>query len=265
MSMSFSILSIIIAVIAMYSAKKLIQSQDYYSIEFDVKGSGIASNSKGHKKLNRVKKIKYEICGILGLQEDLVEILKPSLIPNGVKIVINLYINNAKAIDLNPEKILIDANNNGQLPTAIKDAWGLNTAPAISNFKYQRHESKDRAKNSVTITVKSEENNVKKNIEMQQNLNAIEMKPIPTDMMPVASTDYGDGEDSSDDDIPTANATAGQHMKDSIDEGDHEIDGNKDGDNDIIAAVNETKGNYTGKNQEMIAKVILTPGSSYEE
>ena len=191
--MTFSFGSIILAILALCTAIKLVNSQDYYSIKFDVKGSTISSNFRNYR--NHVTKMRYEICGILGLHENLVEITKPMQIPNGLQINLNLYINNTKAIDLNPEKIMNNANNSGQLAKIIKNAWELSEMPLISNIFYKKNESKARRKNEVIIKVQAAP--ASKNAETegatQQNFNSVEIIPLPPlpMTMPVVATDFG--------------------------------------------------------------------------
>ena len=191
-------MSIIISIIAACTAKKLVSSQDYYSIEFQVTGASISSNFRKHR--NNVKQIRYEICGILGLHENLVEVTRPKQIPNGMKLHVNIYIAKTQAIDLNPEKKIGDANDSGQLSKVIKDAWNLSQVPTVSNIKYQQHESKNRVKNSVNIRVQSVSQNTENNTKMQQKINSIEMEPLPAEVLPVIATDRGSGEKDLDDD-----------------------------------------------------------------
>ena len=153
MSMSFSAISIIIAIISMCTARKLINSQDYYSIEFDVKGSMIGTEAKKYR--NNVSEIKGEICKILGLNEQMIEFLRPTQIPNGIKIHFNIYMNNTNAIDMKCEKLINDANESGQLPKLIEKAWDLSEEPGITNIKYERHASKISIQNSVTIQMQT--------------------------------------------------------------------------------------------------------------
>ena len=72
----------------MCNAIKLVNSQDYHSIKFDVKGSSL------------------DTCTILGLYENLVETMRSKQISNGLQIKPNLRINNAKSIDLNSEELI---------------------------------------------------------------------------------------------------------------------------------------------------------------
>ena len=167
--MSLSALSIIIAIISIRSAKQLIQSQDYYSIEFDITGPSIAADFRKHR--NNVKKIRYQVSGILGLHENLVEIVRPTQIANGLKIHINLYINRTTSIDKNPKQMIMKANDSEQLPNSIKNTWELSEVPTISNIVYEEHICKDRANNTVNIR-STDEQNTAAIIQMHQDFNS---------------------------------------------------------------------------------------------
>eukprot|EP01083_Nonionella_stella_P264084 896295_1 len=109
--MAFSIISILITIASTITARKLVYSQAYSSIEFTITSAGIAANAKQCR--NRVTQIRDQICGILGLRENLklLEIMRPIQIPNGVRLKLNIYINNAQAMDSNYEKLITDAKN----------------------------------------------------------------------------------------------------------------------------------------------------------
>ena len=158
-------------------------TQDHYCVEFDIKGATIGANIRRCK--HNVKKIRNEICTILGLHENLVEIIRPKQIPNGIKMHINIYINNAKAIDLNCENMITDANNSGQLPKAIKAAWSLSEMPVISNIKYVKYASNERKKNAVNIRVNSADS-----IAMTE-IQSANSGSLPPKVLPAIMTDFG--------------------------------------------------------------------------
>ena len=150
-SMGFSILSLAITGLAMLSQRKIIQSRDFVSIEFDITGPSIMANKKSCK--NRVKSIQNAIASLVGLDEELIEIIRPTTIKQGLKLSINMYINNTKAIDMNIEKDINEANETGNLQGIIKDAWNLSSDPMITNIKYEKHASKERQDRTVSLGV----------------------------------------------------------------------------------------------------------------
>eukprot|EP01084_Bolivina_argentea_P089697 161793_1 len=154
-AMTFSIISILITIASTITARKLVYSQAYSSIEFTITSAGIAANAKQCR--NRVNQIRDQICGILGLRENLklLEIMRPIQIPNGVRLHLNIYINNynAEGMDSNYEKLITDAKNSGQLSNFIQYSWGLTDIPVIGNIEYKHHESKDKIRNSMNIQI----------------------------------------------------------------------------------------------------------------
>ena len=83
-SMSFSLLSIIISVASMASQKNIVKSQDFVTVEFDVLGRSIMSNKK--KCQNRVKAIQGAISSLLGLNERVLEIIRPTTVKKGLRV-----------------------------------------------------------------------------------------------------------------------------------------------------------------------------------
>ena len=127
--MAFSLISIIITVISINITKKLLQSQDSFIIEFDVKESMIIDNIKFCK--NNVRKIKIQIGSILGVSENIIEITRPTAIINynGLRVHCIVYISNTKAIDINFERLICDAVDSKQLPLFIQRMWRLEGEP----------------------------------------------------------------------------------------------------------------------------------------
>ena len=147
--MGFSILSLAITVLAMLSQKKIVHARDFVSIEFDITGPSIMENKASCK--NRVKSIQYAFGSLLGLNDELIEIIRPTAIKQGLKLCVNIYINNTKAIDMNIEKDVKEANEKGDLQGIIKDAWNLSSTPIISNIKYTKHDSRERKERTVSL------------------------------------------------------------------------------------------------------------------
>eukprot|EP01084_Bolivina_argentea_P089696 161791_1 len=81
--------------------------------------------------------------------------MRPIQIPNGVRLHLNIYINNynAEGMDSNYEKLITDAKNSGQLSNFIQYSWGLTDIPVIGNIEYKHHESKDKIRNSMNIQI----------------------------------------------------------------------------------------------------------------
>ena len=148
-SMIFSILSLVITALSMISQRNIINSQHFVSIEFDIVG-GITRENKQRCK-NRVKIIQMEMATLMGLNETLLEVTRPSPTKKGLKVHINIYINHVKSIDMNIEQDINAAQNRGEIGEIIKTAWELSLNPEISNIKYKKHESKEMRDNMVFI------------------------------------------------------------------------------------------------------------------
>ena len=147
--MIFSLLSLITTVLSSLSQQKIANSRDFVSIEFDVTGSSVVLNK--NKCRNRVKFIKSAIASLLGLEETLLEILRPTTIKKGLKLIIHIYINNAKAVAMSIEKDMNEAQRKGEIQEIIKTAWKFDGVPTVSKVKYMMHESTERRENTVFI------------------------------------------------------------------------------------------------------------------
>ena len=147
--MIFSLLSLITTVLSSLSQQKIANSRDFVSIEFDVTGSSVVLNKK--KCRNRVKFIKSAIASLLGLEEVLLEMLRPTTIKKGLKLIIHIYINNATAVAMNIESDMNEAQRKGEIQEIIKTAWNFKAVPTVSKVKYMMHESTERKENTVFI------------------------------------------------------------------------------------------------------------------
>ena len=127
--MAFSLATIFIMTLSLFIAKDFCRSRDYYLIEFDVTGMNVSKNR------NNVKTVKRAIYEQLNLDDTLVQFERPTHIKNGLKMHINLYVNNSTATDSHPEKIMTNAHDSGKLQKIIKGAWKLSKDPVISNFQ----------------------------------------------------------------------------------------------------------------------------------
>eukprot|EP01083_Nonionella_stella_P258645 883789_1 len=139
--MAFSVISIISALFSWKSRKNVLDSQDYVSIQFDVKGHDVCANITKCKK--RVNQIKECLSGVLGIEKSLIEITKPSQIPHGLLIKINIFVNYVKAVDTNWKGILNDAAHSGQIGQIFKESWNLSTSPSITKIQYKINQRKN--------------------------------------------------------------------------------------------------------------------------
>ena len=145
-SIIFSGLSLLITALSIVSQRDILQSQDYLSIEFDVTGG--MKKIKHHR--NRIKPIKAGIASTLGLSNKLLEITRPMPIKNGLRLKINIYVNNINTDNMNIQEDFNLASENGQIIKLIMSGWKLNSNPHLSNIKYMKHESRERQTNTMT-------------------------------------------------------------------------------------------------------------------
>ena len=99
-AMTFSILSVIICIFSIISQRKIIRSTDYVSIEFDATGLLDVRQCR-----NRVEEIRHSLSSSFGLNSNLFDIQRPKQIQHGLKMTINIKIDNVKQIDMNMAKL----------------------------------------------------------------------------------------------------------------------------------------------------------------
>ena len=272
-AMAVSILSIVILVLSMVSRRDLLRSTDYVTVEFDV-----TEISNTNKCRNNVTNIHNELSSLLGLNKSLLEICRPSFIPKGLKMIINVRINKTKQIDMNIERMINNAANSGELAQIIKRSWSLSSEPFINNIKSIRHDSKEKEDNTVLIKTGEQQNLaspetmshieigeiVGKELKIGAEMTMGGNGPFPQNLVPIAGTIFvepgngltpGQEIDDSDDDIPTPGSPGqiGENERaidyndnsselDELgnDEPDHDIVHKSDA--DIVTVINETPG-----------------------
>ena len=149
--MIFSLISIIVIILSMIIEKNVLNSQGHAMVEFDVTGSTIGANS--HQFRNKTKQIRNQISNKLGLNERLIEILKPRKIPNGLRFTINIHLNRISVRDNDYEKLLDEAQKNGSLGEIFQNSWDLQSVPNVSNIEFMVNESKRWKENIVSISM----------------------------------------------------------------------------------------------------------------
>eukprot|EP01084_Bolivina_argentea_P241163 404927_1 len=191
-SLIFSSISIAIAVISLLTQKAIINRMDYVELTFDVIGKDVSANTVKCQSI--VKKPQREITGILGINKNLTEIFRPTQIPNGLCVKMNLYISISKAIDKNCQKLMENAKNNGKLSETFQNAWGLSSKPMINNIKCSQVNSKERDENTINIATDTVEMQMIQSIENNEGNSNVSL--INTDVnaipeVPHVIQDYG--------------------------------------------------------------------------
>merc|ERR1712154_230802 len=112
-------------------------------IEFDVAGSSVVA--EGEKCRDMVHQLGVQLSIVLGVDKGLVEILRPSNIPNGLKVHVNVHVvDDEEDNDMLQqfENVMNNAINSGQVQSSIRDCWQLDEVPTISNLSVNEKDSK---------------------------------------------------------------------------------------------------------------------------
>ena len=153
-SMIFSVISIIVTITSMITAKQILNSQGYGIVIFDVNLTA-SMYDKLSEYQHKTKKFSKLLSTALGLDEHLIEIEKPQKIPQGLKITIKIHLNHIKSRDIDYQKLLNNLHENGKISGLLKHVWDLNENLNISSFQFKMQESKDRQKGTIPIKVNS--------------------------------------------------------------------------------------------------------------
>ena len=143
-SFIFSGASIIVTVLSMAMEKSLINQQQYIWLKMDITEKSLKANSNKYKK--RVKKIRNGISNICGLDAGLVEMIKPSKIPNGLRMECYLYVTDVQNKQNEYETLFNEAKQNGTLAQYIYESWRLSVVPNIANLKVEQIKSENAPK-----------------------------------------------------------------------------------------------------------------------
>ena len=183
-AMTMSCISIIIAFLSILIQKKVIRSYDYINVKFDVTGSVITENIKYCR--NKKQMLQQQISLLCKIDINSVEIRKPMKIRGGLKINMNLFVNNneieSTETDIDYEKLIKDAKNNDALQNVIKSSWKLSTTPKINNIMCTKHESKvTKRKTKMMQAASKSDKSVR--VDETKSLTMIEMnKSAPSDL-----------------------------------------------------------------------------------
>ena len=114
--------SIIVTVISAITEKKVLNDSGYAIVQFEVTGISLAK--KAYQCRNQVNKIRNQIAVHLALDsKQLIEILKPSMISNGLAITMHIHLNHIQSRDSNHKKLLNELQQSGQLAEIFKNEW----------------------------------------------------------------------------------------------------------------------------------------------
>eukprot|EP01083_Nonionella_stella_P252402 869671_1 len=145
-SMCSSIISLIISLMSLTIERAINKTQDYSIISMDITGD--CMDTRAPKCRTMSSKLKKYISRIIGVDINMIEIVKPMYVAKGLSLDIIIYVNeNRQNKQKQMYEILIEANQNGKLPQLLQKAWKLKGVPIISNILQQNIESVETKKN----------------------------------------------------------------------------------------------------------------------
>eukprot|EP01084_Bolivina_argentea_P279182 477264_1 len=131
LTMTFSLLSIIIAITSSLQQKQIIKSQDYAEISFHV--TGMKANEMENAK-NIVKDLRLHIAAKIGVDKVLLEIIKPIQLPNNtLNVICYVHVGQITAVTQNYQQLIQNAYNSGELARFVQKSWKLSQTPIICN------------------------------------------------------------------------------------------------------------------------------------
>ena len=139
-SILLSFISIITTIISMSSTKKILDSSGYAIVEFEIKGPSIMK--KISQCRNRISRIQKQLSICLGLpNQRLIEIMRPEIIPNGLRVRAIIQVNRVSNTDY--QQLLNEAYHNGQFRQILHSSWSLGNDFCISGIDFTVKESKN--------------------------------------------------------------------------------------------------------------------------
>eukprot|EP01083_Nonionella_stella_P191748 709484_1 len=152
-SMVYSGISILVTLITIYTQKRIIYMQQAVCIQFDVTGTSIAKHSA--KLRNRFHGIQREISKLLGVDKAVIEVIRPMIIANGIRIMLLIKVDG----DVNEHLVRFKTtmhdsdDTNNALFYAVKNGWDLEAVNddrgvQISDIQLSAKESKQAVQES---------------------------------------------------------------------------------------------------------------------
>eukprot|EP01083_Nonionella_stella_P244968 852099_1 len=131
-SIGFSSLSIIIALLTMTLEKTINFTQSYVVVTMNVAGDCV--RRKTTKCRTMCIKLRQGFAAIVGVDENTMEMIKPTYIKNGFRVRFYVYTNDKYSDSIDYKKVLDESNQIDELAVMIKEAWDLGDEPTITNI-----------------------------------------------------------------------------------------------------------------------------------
>ena len=170
-SVSFSLISVIVTILAIKTQRGVFANRQSILIQFTV----IGLSAKDRHLQTRTMEISRDIADLLKLHHKLVEIEQP----RGFAIRVNVYMNNVQYSDVDYESVLRDAVSDGTLSEIIGNNWKLNRVPGIKDFTYTEKQSDAQKENTVLILASRRAPKIVPNHMENDSHDLVEMPSIP--------------------------------------------------------------------------------------
>eukprot|EP01084_Bolivina_argentea_P319771 554663_1 len=151
-SIMMSIISIIVTILSVMISKQLLSTQQYTVVNFEISGKCITDkNADNVHYIYKINQIKSAISDILGVEQSVVDVLKPEKVQQGWQLQIYVQRNDANHSAAFHKNLF---NSETELATIIQKEWDLNATPTISNIKCRFLQSKKSVKLSMDVSDK---------------------------------------------------------------------------------------------------------------
>eukprot|EP01084_Bolivina_argentea_P303886 524756_1 len=193
-SMTYSVVSILLTLITIYTQKTVLYSQSFMTIKLNVYGTAITNNAKSLRY--RTHKLRTEISSLLGVEEPVIDVMKTKIIANnGLQIAFMVKVNVNKHSNI--ERTMQQSKDNGKLESFVQKGWDLNGYDSVEvrNLIMNNEECQQAIDNTVHIQLS--------NINKNTNTNAIVPVVIPDspNVVDVVTKGYEDSFSSDDDNM----------------------------------------------------------------
>eukprot|EP01083_Nonionella_stella_P084250 233167_1 len=160
-SIVFSLISIIASVMSMVIQKRISVSQGYVSVSMKITGSTIQSNANNCKTMRYV--LEERLALLVGVHKSVVQVIKPTQIQQGFTLTVNFNFNDVTKTPVPFHKILMEAEESGELQKIVQQSWKLTDEPMISDITYTLNKSKIIGKTEKELVRYMDTNNVVEN------------------------------------------------------------------------------------------------------
>jgi len=168
------------------------KTQRYTVISLNVTGQCVEDASSKCRTMSY--KLRKLLASILGVDYNVIEIVKPMYITGGLSMDILVYANDTKLYNVDHGKVLKEANESDKLQKIVQQAWQLRETPLISDIRFEVIESDVVRSETERAMMESKVNGQQYNMELVEQ----PYKSVPnmnTSNMNTSEQDYYDDEE----------------------------------------------------------------------